>query len=206
MWTQLVVTFRAVPWLLGSIPVAVIIGLWVGRLARRSTRLTTAVGSGLIAASLIVIIVATLSPPFTGYLYGERTHPCSISSFRPTLSWWHPDSRALNVWLFAPLGVGVALQAKKWQGLAAALALSPLIEILQHYLPFTLRVCDSQDVADNWLGLLFGFGVSAVLVLLLSPHLRCLAMDDPEANPQPEPEPQGPARQWRDRKPSDRAD
>ena len=190
MWTQLVVTFRAVPWLLGSIPVAVITGLLVGHVARRSTRLTPAVGSGLIAASLIVIMVATLSPPFTGYLYGERTHPCSISSFRPTLSWWHPDSRALNVWLFAPLGVGVALQVKRWQVLAAALTLSPLIEILQHYLPFTLRVCDSQDVADNWLGLLIGFGVSAALVFLLSPHLKYVATQDPKVKPQPQAEPE----------------
>lgn len=125
------------------------------------------------AISVAVILALTLSAagplPDAGYLAGV----CVTSH-------WGPGTvdeltvigePSLNVALFVPLGVCIALHRGRVRVLALAIGvLMPVaIELVQMQLPALGRYCDVMDVSDNELGLLLGLGgglVGAAVVRL----------------------------------------
>jgi hypothetical protein len=170
LWDQVLVTLRALPWLLPCLPLALGAGWFVSRVAGQAGRPSHAAAAFLITASTTIIAVATLAPPLDGYHFGDRVGPCLMGNWEPTWAFWRPSSASLNVLLFIPLGAGVALARRPTFWLVPGLALSIAVEGCQHFLPFTLRSCDSQDIADNWFGLLVGFALAAAASRL--PSLR----------------------------------
>lgn len=111
--------------------------------------------------SLSLIVAATLSPG-AGGIWGpclhEVAHPLGP---RGVLT---GSDRALNTWLFVPLGVFAALAARRrpWV-LALAFTVPFVVEATQRLTPFLGRRCQFQDLVDNTWGLILG----ALLGLLL---------------------------------------
>lgn len=172
MLEQLQLILKALPWtgpaVLGGFVLALLTTLLFPTRRSRADRL----GFALLTWCLVVAAVVTLSPVKNDY-FGVPTTGCDWSVWRPLAReyWFSAGSRPPNVWLFLPAGVGVMLLDGVWRkilGVMVLFALPPGIETLQDLYPELKRSCSSQDVVDNWTGLVLGLTLGVVLAILLA--------------------------------------
>ena len=172
MLEQLQLILKALPWtgpaVLGGFVLALLTTLLFPTRRSRADRL----GFALLTWCLVVAAVVTLSPVKNDY-FGVPTTGCDWSVWRPLAReyWFSSGSRPPNVWLFLPAGVGVMLLDGVWRkilGVMVLFALPPGIETLQDLYPELKRSCSSQDVVDNWTGLVLGLALGLVLAILLA--------------------------------------
>ena len=172
MLEQLQLILKALPWtgpaVLGGFVLALLTTLLFPTRRSRADRL----GFALLTWCLVVAAVVTLSPVKNDY-FGVPTTGCDWSVWRPLAReyWFSAGSRPPNVWLFLPAGVGVMLLDGVWRkilGVMVLFALPPGIETLQDLYPELKRSCSSQDVVDNWTGLVLGLTLGLVLAILLA--------------------------------------
>lgn len=111
----------------------------------------------------LVIALITLTP--SGYPFDASW--CGLEDWNPIpptklLSLSHD---ALNVWVFASLGIAVAALPGRHFVLGAGITLlgPPAIEWTQYLLPVLGRSCQSTDLANNWAGGVAGLAVAAVV-------------------------------------------
>ncbi len=152
---------RVLPWLLPAVAISVGIGLAVGGRIGRVLGLRRAVATALIV-SLGIILSATLTPLRGAIQSGAvGTGSCDLSrmGLAPLSELFGFNDTSLNVLLFMPLGVSIALLPRsrlRWVVLIAAIALPFAIETAQLLLPVLDRACESADVIDNLTGLVLG--------------------------------------------------
>lgn len=172
MLEQLQLILKALPWtgpaVLGGFVLALLTTLLFPTRRSRADRL----GFALLTWCLVVAAVVTLSPVKNDY-FGVPAAGCDWSVWRPLAReyWFSAGSRPPNVWLFLPAGVGVMLLDGVWRkilGVMVLFALPPGIETLQDLYPELKRSCSSQDVVDNWTGLVLGLTLRLVLAILLA--------------------------------------
>lgn len=111
----------------------------------------------------LVIALITLTPSGDSF----DANWCALEDWTPTpptqlLSLSHD---ALNVWVFAFLGIAVAALPGRQFVLGAGITLlGPLaIEWLQYLLPALGRRCQSTDLTNNWAGGVAGLAVAAAV-------------------------------------------
>ena len=152
---------RALPWFLPGVAISVGIGLTTGGRVGRALGLRRAVATALIV-SLGIILSATLTPQWEALAFGAQgSGSCDFSrmGLAPLRELVRFDDPSLNVLLFMPLGVSIALMPRsrlKVVALVAAIALPFAIETAQMLLPLLDRSCESADVIDNLTGLVLG--------------------------------------------------
>jgi predicted metal-binding membrane protein len=128
--------------------------------------------AAMVVLSLGTVASATLTPIAAVDREPSTSRPCDMShmsvlplSELPTL-----DDRSLNVLLFVPIGLAIALVPvtnRRWTGLIIAASLPFAIEATQLAVPVLNRGCESGDVIDNLTGLLAGYlAVAAIRTLL----------------------------------------
>jgi len=150
-------------------------GILLGRRVGRGLRSSPIVGA-LLVASVGAIASATLTP-LDGRLHLEDIGPraCDFSrmALAPLSELRGITDTSLNIALFVPLGLAVALLPRSGRSLAillAAVALPFAIELTQLVLAPLGRGCQSADVIDNLTGLVVGMSVGlalrAVVVML----------------------------------------
>ncbi len=135
-----------------------------GRVAR-VVGLPTWVVLGL-GLSLSLVAAATLSPAVSGI-----PGPCLRSMSPP----FDPrdlvsrSDRALNTWLFVPLGffAGYAAVRRVWV-LLLAFTVPFVVEAVQRLAPVLNRRCQFQDLIDNTWGLILGSMVGVAAALLVT--------------------------------------
>jgi hypothetical protein len=145
---------------LALLAVVPVIGLVIALAMRRSGRVTRLVW-GALAAWTAAILVVTLTPGRVSY------HPgvCAFFWSGTARDLGSTDAKVLNILMFVPLGLLAALLVRRsWLPLAAALLLSPAIELVQREYPSIRRACDLVDVVDNVGGAIAGAAVGLVLV------------------------------------------
>lgn len=149
------------PWFVPGVAVSAAVSLAAGGRIGRVLGARRAVGAMLIF-SLGIIVSATLTPlrgtlDFDTVVRGS----CDFSRMGlPPLSELRGlTDTSLNVLLFIPLGLSVALLPRSRRAVAvivAAIALPFAIEATQLLLPALARGCESADVVDNLTGLAIG--------------------------------------------------
>lgn len=114
--------------------------------------------------SLTLIVAATLSPAAAG-ASGSCLRSMVPPLGRGLLS---SSDRALNTWLFVPLGffAGYAAPRRIWI-LAMAFGVTFLVEGLQRFVVILDRRCQFQDLVDNTWGLILGATVGLALALAM---------------------------------------
>jgi hypothetical protein len=153
------------PWLRPGIVASILLGLALGGNVARALGASRAAGSLLIMATGF-ILATTLTPLRFVVEGGAGFGHCDLSR------WWlaPPDllfslnDASLNVVLFLPLGVALALlpaSRGKLMVAVSAVALPFLIEMTQMLVIPLHRGCESADVIDNLTGLFFGWVVVA---------------------------------------------
>lgn len=171
MLEQLRLILKALPWtgpaIVGGALLAIVSFFLFARRRTHADRF----GFALVVWCLVVAGVVTLSPVKNDY-FGVPANGCDWSIWRPLAReyWFSAGSRPPNVWLFLPAGVGVMLLDRIWRKLLGVMflfALPPAIETIQDLYPELKRSCSSQDVVDNWTGLVIGLVVGAVLAILV---------------------------------------
>jgi hypothetical protein len=157
---------RFTPALVLAIAFGIVAGPVWARVA--GTRLLLGVATTVSIGGVLALTLAPAGPlPDTGFVIGV----CDLRRWGPgTLEELTVIGEAsLNVLLFMPLGACLALQPEpvvRRMGLALAAVLPFAIELAQLELPALGRYCDSMDIADNLVGLAFGFAVGAALAML----------------------------------------
>lgn len=158
----------ALPWLLPGIAVSAAVSVLVGGVAARALDTRRAVAT-LLVFSLGVIVSATLTP-LGGDLVLDGGVPgtCDLSRlwFAPLGVFRGLNDTSLNVLLFVPLGVAIALlpRTRRIAVVAIGALFVPLvIETTQLVVQAISRGCESADVIDNLLGLGIGFAGGLVL-------------------------------------------
>jgi hypothetical protein len=161
----------ALPWFAPGLILSFAVGLPLSGPVSRVLRTRRSVAY-LLIVSLGAIVAATLPPGPAGFdRIGTAIGACDLE--RRGLATAHDylsvSEVSLNVLLFIPLGVAVALLPWSRRTIvvaAAAFALPVAIEAAQLVVPFLGRQCQSGDVIDNLLGLVVGLVVGAVSVAL----------------------------------------
>lgn len=176
LWDLYRITQESVPWAIpviaGSIVAALIVG---GVLHRRLGARAWLVAGLIVSIGLIVGITLTSNAGYDGTPFIDpRPDPGPWGYLMAPRYWLHVDSRSLNVALFIPLGVSLALLVTgpmRWVVLAVGLAAPWLVEGLQRVLPFA-RDTQWIDVADNSTGFVVGFVLGYLTGLLVSSARR----------------------------------
>ncbi len=112
-------------------------------------------------ASLCLILAATLTPGASG-VWGSCLHDI----YRPLgpRGLLTMGERALNTWLFVPLGVFAALAARRYPWVLLAAFTIPFgVEATQRFAPVLGRRCQFQDLVDNTWGLVLGACVGLLI-------------------------------------------
>ncbi len=159
------------PWFLPGVVVALVLGLPLSRPVARALGAPRAVAY-LLAVSVGAILAATLPPGAGGFDRLAEHGGCHLQRF------WLADAHAylsvsevsLNVLLFVPLGVALALLPRTTRASTvaiAALALPIAIEALQVVLTPFGRACESGDAVDNFIGLVIGLVIGGVLSVVV---------------------------------------
>jgi len=158
---------RDLPWLLPGFAISVAIAIAAGGWVGRALGLRRAIAAALIV-SLGLILAATLTPQWEALAFGAvGSGTCDFSrmSLAPLHELLRFDDTSLNVLLFMPLGISIALMPRsrlKLVALGAAVVLPFAIETTQLLLPVLDRACESADVVDNLTGLVLGLAGGAV--------------------------------------------
>ena len=140
----------------------------------------------LLIASFGAIASATLTPLRLAFWeIVEHPSACDLTriGLAPLEDLVRIDDTSLNILLFVPLGVALALLPRSTRRgwlTVAAIALPFAIEVAQLLLPVFDRACQSADVFDNLTGLVLGALIGVVLGRI-APGL---------ARPVPEPPPE----------------
>jgi hypothetical protein len=142
------------------LPMAILVGVLLGPAVARRLGGTRAAGS-LLAVSVLVILAFTMTP--NRLADGDVSGPaCLVPAFRALLTGTllRVTDDSLNVALFVPLGVALALLPWRSRRLLAVpcVALPWLIEGTQLLVPALGRTCQSVDLTTNLLGLFIGLG------------------------------------------------
>ena len=154
----------AVPWFAPGVAISVGLAVALARPLASAVSARPAV-AGLLVLAVGTILAATLTP--IGGTFEQATPIAASCDLRRT--WPAPPSvllrdgdAGLNVALFVPLGIGVALvpASRLARLLLPAIALPFLVEGAQLALPFLGRGCESADVTDNLTGLSIGIGAA----------------------------------------------
>jgi lipopolysaccharide/colanic/teichoic acid biosynthesis glycosyltransferase len=155
------VIFRSLPWLWPGLLLTSLVGLVSARKVSRYLRIQPA-AAFLMAFGLGLVVFATLTPRRVAIEYGAvGTGVCDMSQVWPSSArlWMASKDRPLNVLLFIPLGLAIALVPRSPAKIAliVAAALMPFgIELVQRVAPVLARSCQGGDVADNLSGLVLG--------------------------------------------------
>lgn len=122
----------------------------------------------VLAMSVGLVLSATVTPSREAILFGAQgSGTCDLSRIG-LASWWevrHLDDASLNILMFVPLGIFIALCPRsraKVIVLAGAFVLPASIELFQLVAVALDRKCQSGDVIDNLTGLLLGLAGGAV--------------------------------------------
>ncbi len=179
----MVLFIATVPWFLPGAAVAAGVALVAGGHLARSLRARRGLAS-LILLSMGMIVSATLTPNADALNYGAQgSRSCDVSRIGPaslaTLT--NLNDTSLNVILFAPLGISLALLPKSRRkllliGLASALPIAT--EFIQLEVVALDRSCQSADVADNLTGLLSGLTVGWAIGKILNGRTGIRMPDD----------------------------
>jgi len=160
-----------VPWFYPGLVMAVVVAaLGAGRVA--SVTGTGRVAAGLLIASIGMILAATLTPLLDTLQAGVHgAGGCDLDSLSlpPLGSLRLDDDRTLNILLFVPLGVAVALIERpraRTVAVAAAIVAPFAIETTQSLLSFLGRGCQAVDVVDNLTGLAIGLILGTIVARL----------------------------------------
>ena len=161
------ITWQVLPWAIPLVLAGMVIALVVGLAGQRRRGGAAWLAAALIA-SLSLVAAFTLTPN-TGLgdavLTDPRVDLGPWGYLREPGYWLYLDERTLNVALFIPLGMTLALLARdpvRWALLAVGLAAPWVIEGLQWVLPFD-RGPQVNDLVDNSTGFLVGFTVGLVI-------------------------------------------
>ncbi len=169
--------------MLPGIAVSAVVSVLVGGVVARALDTRRAVAT-LLVFSLGVIVSATLTP-LGGDLVldGGVAGTCDLSRLSlPPLGFFRGlNDASLNVLLFVPLGVAIALlpRTRRTAVVTIGALLLPLaIEATQLLVPAISRGCESADVIDNLVGLAVGL-VAGVALRALAAFLdrRAAAAD-----------------------------
>jgi len=159
------------PWLLPGVAISAVVSVLIGGLVARALGTHRAVAT-LLVFSLGVIVSATLTP-LGGDLVLDGGSPgtCDLSrlGLPPLGAFRGLNDASLNVLLFVPLGVAIALLPRSPRTVAVAivaLLLPVVIETTQLVVPAISRGCESADVIDNLIGLVVGFVAGLALAAL----------------------------------------
>jgi len=157
----------ALPWFLPGVAISAAFALAAGGRVGRALGARRAVAMALIV-SLGIVLSATLTP-LRGVLdvAGVGTGSCDLSRIGPAplRELLELNDTSLNVLLFVPLGVSIALiprSRRKLGVVAAAITLPFAVEATQALVALVGRGCESADVVDNLTGLAIGLGVGIV--------------------------------------------
>ena len=147
--------------------VALLFGLATGPWAARRWGTSRSLGTALMA-SFGAVVALTLTPGGDVAPPGSFLGSCDLTRFGPPsladLSSLNEVS--LNVILFIPLGISIGLLARsrlKAATVVAAIALPFAIEAIQLVVVPLGRYCDSADVSDNLIGLVFGLALGTII-------------------------------------------
>ena len=150
-----------------GIVISLVVSLMACGYVSRAMRISGAHAWAL-AMSLGVVLSATVTPSREALLFGAQGSGVCDFSRVGLASWWelsHVDDASLNVLLFVPLGILIALCPRsraKVTAVAGALVLPASIELLQLVVVALGRECQSADVIDNLSGLLLGLAGGAM--------------------------------------------
>lgn len=161
----------ALPWLLPGILISAVVSVLLGGVVARALETRWAVAT-LLVFSLGVIVSATLTPLGGTLAFdGGAAGSCDLSRLGPPPlgALRRITDTSLNVALFIPLGVAIALLPRSRRAGAVLLGavLFPFaIELTQLLVPAISRGCESADVIDNLLGLAIGLAAGTALRML----------------------------------------
>jgi len=167
------------PWFLPGVAiwvgVALVAGGRVGRAlgARRSIALALIVSLGIVLSATLTPLRGALDSGALG------TGSCDLSrvGFAPLQELLRLNDASLNVLLFVPLGVSIALLPRSRLTavvVVGAIALPFAIEATQLLVPWLDRACESADVVDNLTGLAIGLAAGIVVRRLVAAVVRRL--------------------------------
>jgi len=160
-----------------GIAVSLVLSFLTCGFVSRAMRISRVHGWALLM-SLGVVLSATITPSREALLFGAQgSGTCDLSSIG-LASWWelrHLDDASLNILLFVPLGIFIALCPRsraKLVVLVCAFLLPVSIELIQLVVVALGRKCQSADVIDNLTGLVLGLAGGSVAGLLASAVYR----------------------------------
>jgi hypothetical protein len=162
-----------VPLFVPVLVLSVVAGLILARpIARRLA--TTRWVAFLLVASLGLIVGATLTPLLDALEGVPSDGICDTSrqGWADLATYTRINSSSLNVALFVPLGVALALLP--WNRATAALVVGSLflpivVELTQLLLPVLGRGCQTADIVDNTTGLVLGLAAGYLAKRVLGP-------------------------------------
>lgn len=167
-WLDLL--WRETPWAgLGLALSAAAVAAVVALTRRRGADALVAGGWVL---SLGLVVTMTMTPGFTWGASAPTVVSCAADSWQPISlgSLAAFDQRAANVLLLVPLGL-LAVLLRSRAAAAAALVVTaamPFVaELTQYLVPSLGRVCDSEDLVDNFTGVAAGVVVGLVVRALV---------------------------------------
>jgi hypothetical protein len=155
------------PWLLPGVAISAVVAVLAGGAVARALGAHRAVAT-LLVFSLGVIVSATLTPVGGDLVFdGASPGACDLTRVGlPALGLFRSlNDASLNVLLFLPLGVAIALLPRTRRSavvLVGAVLLPFAIEATQLLVPAISRGCESADVVDNLLGLAVGLAIGGV--------------------------------------------
>jgi len=167
----------AIPWFLPGIVVSLVLASLLMAPVQRMFRSGPLLSWSLVV-SLGVIVSATLSPSREAIDFGAvGTGFCDLSrvGLAPLRELLRLNDTSLNVLLFVPLGVSIALLPRsrlKAVIVVGAIALPFAIEATQLLVPWLDRACQSADVVDNLTGLAIGLAGGIVARRLVAAVVR----------------------------------
>jgi hypothetical protein len=155
---------EALPWFLPGLAVSLALGLVLAPPLARALGATRAVAY-LLIVSLGAVVSATLLPTAGGFDWAAAgVGGCEVHRawLAPLGHYLRPTEESLNVLLFVPLGIALALlprSARTAAVIATAVAMPALVETTQMLLPVLGRGCEVGDVVNNSIGLVLGLVV-----------------------------------------------
>lgn len=145
----------------------VLSGLWVV-IRKRTTSLSL---GELIYEALLIGWVGfyasvTMTPSWQ-MDWSASEYSCNMNLAKPVQHLMNLADRSLNVWLTVPAGIFIPL-SKRWRPgwLLAALCAPLVAEYWQLRVPGLMRQCNLYDIQDNYQGILTGFVVGFILLVL----------------------------------------
>jgi glycopeptide antibiotics resistance protein len=153
----------SVPLFLPGVLLAGVVALVLGRglAVRLASRRWVA---SLLILSIGVILSATLTPLADALERGVASNGiCDLDriGWAPLRSYLAINEESMNVLMFVPLGIAIALvpgAPGRWL-VASAFLLPFVIELLQMLVPALGRECEGADLVDNPTGLVIGLAI-----------------------------------------------